>query len=181
VLTTLFVLAALGGGVLYARQRARSGKRTGIRMPARERGPGQLQTHDVVCHLGRDWLVEGVIQLEGGGRRRRLARLVDGSEVAWLLADADELVLLRGGIAEAPPTPPPDTLVLDGATFRMSDMGAGRVGHHGDVGSRSSDKCRYWRYCGPGGRRAWLDEFRSTDLLVGEVVAAALLDVLPGS
>ena len=52
---------------------------------------------------------------------------------------------------------------------------------HGDVGGRSSDKCRFWRYSGPGGRRAWLDEFRAPELLVGEVVAESLIEVLPGS
>src|SRR5262245_51908550 len=80
VLTTLLVLAAIGGGVLYARRRSRASaardRLTLPHLPAKERGASQLRTHDVVCHLGRDWLVEGVIQLEDGGRRRRLARLV---------------------------------------------------------------------------------------------------------
>ena len=182
MLTTLVVLALVGGGAAYwARRRRQKGHPAPQLGALRERGPRHLRTGDVVTHLGRDFLVEGVVQLEDGSHRRRLARLVDRDDVLWLLADEQELVLLKPDASETPPTPPPDTLVLGGETFRLRDVGSGRAGRHGDVGARSTDKCRFWRYSGPGGRRAWLDEFKDLELLVGDVVPEQLLEVLPGS
>jgi hypothetical protein len=180
VLTAVLVLMVIGSGafVWHATRRSRPNARA---LPHRQRGVGDIRTRDVVSHLGRDWLVEGVLQLEEGGRRRRLARLVDGSDERWLLADSDELALLARAEAEPPPLPPPDRLQLAGDSFHLVEAGGGRVARHGDVGSRSLERCRFWRYVGPGSRRAWLDEFRAAELLIGEAVPGALLELLPGS
>lgn len=180
MLTAILVLCVVGGGAL-AWQATRRERTRSSRLPVRVRGPGELRTRDVVSYLGRDYLVEGVVTLGEGALRRRLARLCDGPDECWLLAEGDELVLLRRASVEAPPLPPPESLLLETETYHLVDSGAGRAVHHGDVGTRTHDRARFWRYRGPGGRRAWLDDFRTTELLVGEVVSAAMLEVLPGS
>jgi Domain of unknown function (DUF4178) len=179
VLTAVLVAMVLGSGA-YAAWALRRGQQAKPRRVV-TRGPGEARTHDVITHMERDWLVEGVLQLGEAGRRRRLARLVDGSEVAWLLSGDGELALLFAADDAAPPLPPPDTLRLGADTFRLTEAGGGRVARHGDVGPRAMDRCRYWRYAGPGNRRAWVDEFRGAALLVGETIPEMLLDLLPGS
>ena len=178
VLTAVLLAMVVGSGA-YAAWALKKSRRH-RQAPASDRGPAEARTHDVISHMGRDWLVEGVVQLDEGGKRRRLARLVDGSEVAWLLAAEGELALLQPS-ADAPPLPPPDTLLVAGDTFRLIEAGGGRVARHGDVGPRAMERCRYWRYQGPGSRRAWLDEFRAAELLVGDAVPEAVLELLPGT
>jgi hypothetical protein len=176
----LLAAAACGGAALW-----RASKRGKLAPPdpptPMVRGPAQARTHDVVCYLARDWLIEGVVQIEDGRKRRRLARMVDGADVQWLLVDDGELVLLRPA-GEAPPRlPAPDALTVAGETFRLSEAGGGSVARHGDVASRAAEKCRFWRYRGGGGRRAWVDEFKQPELMVGEVVPESMLELLPGS
>jgi len=180
VLTTVLVIMVLGSGAL-AWQIGRRSQRAGRALPARARPPGEARTHDVVSHAGRDWLVEGVVQLDEGGKRRRLIRLVDGNDTQWLYSDGQELALLRPTDEAPPPLPPSDVLVLAGESFKLAEMGGGRTARHGDVGPRAMERCRFWRYVGPGSRRAWLDEFRAPELLVGDVVLESMLDLLPGS
>jgi hypothetical protein len=141
----------------------------------------QLQVGDVVLEGGEDWLVEGILVLEGGTHPVRLARLWDGRHDRWLASGGDELVLLRGRPGERPSLPPPTSLVIEGQAMKLVAAGGGAVVRHGDCGSRSADTCRYWRYQGPAAARAWIDDFPAADLLVGAVVSAELLDLLPGS
>ena len=179
VLTAVLLCMVVGSGAYAAWAVSRNKRQKPS--PAASRGPGDARTHDVVSHMGRDWLVEGVVQLDEAGKRRRLIRLVDGSEVAWLIAADGELAILQTAREAPPPLPPPDTLLCDGETFRLIEAGGGRVARHGDVGTRAMERCRYWRYAGPGSRRAWLDEFRTAELLVGEAIPETLLELLPGS
>ena len=92
MLTAVLLAMVVGSGAYAAWALRRSRKRE---QPAAARGPAEARTHDVVSHMDRDWLVEGVVQLDEGGKRRRLARLVDGSAVAWLLAADGELEFLE--------------------------------------------------------------------------------------
>jgi hypothetical protein len=179
-LTAVLVAMVLssGGYAAWALRRDRRRRR----LPARARRPGEARTHDIITHLGRDWMVEGVVQVDEAGRRHRLARLVDGADVAWLLSVDGELALLQpADPAQTPPVPPPDTLRLGDETFRLVETGGGRVARHGDVGSRAMERCRFWRYAGAGGKCAWLDDFRGPELMVGEQVPEAMLDLLPGA
>ena len=178
VLTAVLVAMVVGSGAYAAWALKRNRRRH--EHPASNRGPAEARTHDVISHLGRDWLVEGVVQLDEGGKRRRLARLVDGRDTTWLLSAEGELALLAP-TTDAPPLPPPDTLLVAGETFRLIEAGGGRVARHGDVGPRAMERCRYWRYQGPGTRRAWLDEFRAAELLVGDAVSEGVLELLPGT
>jgi uncharacterized protein DUF4178 len=148
---TAVLLAMVVGSGAYAAW-ALSKNRRGRQTPASSRGPADARTHD----------------------------LVDGSAVAWLLAADGELEFLEP-VEPVPPLPPPDTLLVAGDTFRLIEAGGGRVARHGDVGTRAMERCRYWRYQGPGGRRIWLDEFRAAELLVGEVISENLLELLPGT
>jgi hypothetical protein len=175
----LVCLLACGGAALYKLSRRESGPDR--RPQPRPRGPFELRTRDVVLIGGEDFVVEGVVQIEEGGKRRRLARLADGPRVRWLMSDETELVLLEPSPAEAAIAPPPDPLMHAGRSYRLAETGGGRALRHGDVGHRAVDRCRFWSYRGPGGERAWIDEFARPELMVGAVVSEGMIEVLPGT
>jgi hypothetical protein len=197
MLGTLALLTVVCGGGAYlwrarSRKRARSGpaKEPRPSEPARPReaaqeepsvrGPAEAKTHDVITHMERDYVVEGVLRLRVDGGIVRLARLVDAREVRWMLVGWGEIAILRAE-GERPALPPPDSLHVQGLSFTEHRNGHVSVDRHGDCGPRTQDRCRFWLYTGTGQSRAWIDDFPDGELLLGEVVLPQMIDLLPGS
>jgi hypothetical protein len=151
-------------------------------MPESARTLFHLRVGDVIVDGARDWLVEGVLVIEGGQRPMRLVRLWDRATDRWLATDGVELILLPGSTTDRPGLPPPDPLVLGTERLLLAGRGGGVVVRSGDCGMRSAERCRYWLYKGAGPLCAWIDDFPGTGLLYGEVVPPNhSIELLPGS
>ncbi|MDX2020136.1 MAG: DUF4178 domain-containing protein [Deltaproteobacteria bacterium] len=146
----------------------------------------KLQIKDVVCHQGRDWIVQGVLTYKLGGRTLPLARVVDGSDVRFvepLLDDLDDRVLLLAEVTDLETsTPPAPTLSYGGKTYVPRFSGTATVVVDGRVPERTSGSCEVWRYRAAGDLFLQIEKWPDrVVVLAGESVHKGMIDVLPGS
>ena len=151
--------------------------------------PGDLRVGDVVSVAAADpeqdgdYLVEGLVTLREGPRRRIVAVLADGTRSAWLVAaDDDEDWLLLEPTDAGITGEPPRQLRLDEHTYGLAtrrQAAASGVGVHG----RPEDgRVATYLYEGPGGRVAWLERWgRRVLAATGRPVPAHMVTFLPGS
>jgi hypothetical protein len=108
--------------------------------------PVRLSLEDAVSHEGEDYVVRGVLDYFGGGRRWRAYQLHDGRQERWLevRADGNHLVwLARRTEAIAPEG---DTVTLDGISYRQSDRGAASVSIESAAGRQEGVLVDYRRF-----------------------------------
>lgn len=146
----------------------------------------KLQIKDVVCHQGRDWIVQGVLTYKVGGRSLPLARVVDGPDVRFvepLLDELDDRVLLLSEITDLDTsTPPPPTIAYGGKSYVPRFSGTATVAVDGRVPGRSSGTCEMWRYRAAGDLFIQIEKWPDrVVVLAGESVHKGMIDVLPGS
>jgi hypothetical protein len=161
-----------------------------------ERTVRELKVGDVLTMDGRDFLVEGVIAYDEDGHRWTGGRLVDGSDIKWLVIGIERvgvtptrlLVQEEHEIAGYPP----EVLVLGEVRYALEKRGTATAKMTGDLGSLSAGKtqqpagaverCRWWLYDAAGDDTVvleqWGGEYR---VLRGKKVAADTLDLIPGS
>jgi hypothetical protein len=81
----------------------------------------KLNVKDIVSHMGRDWIVQGVVSYSLDGRALPLARVVDGPDVRWvepLLDDMDDRFLVLAEISDLNVnTPPPASIAYQGRSY----------------------------------------------------------------
>src|SRR5690242_16891577 len=101
----------------------------------------KIQVRDVVSHLGRDYLVEGVVSYHVNGKRFQLARAVDGRDVVWvepLRDDGDDRLVLFRELADLEMAiPPPESILYRGHTYLQRMAGKATVEIAGTVPDRS--------------------------------------------
>lgn len=175
-----------GGG--KRRDEELTGERTRLQLAAAEPTLHSLRPGDVVSHLGVDYLVEGAVTLDEDGKVTRLYRMADGARVRWLAVRAglDEPLVLEGVdglLAHATAHAAPEQLLHRGTAYRLSARSLARAAQTGQVGTLPvTDRAWVWEYAGAGAQRilavGWGDRMEA---LVGEPVAATLLEVLPGA
>lgn len=146
----------------------------------------KLHIRDIVSYQGRDWTVEGIVTYKVGGRTLPLARLVDGSEVAWLeplLDDMDDRVLWFTEVDDLDTAaPPPPTISYRGKSYVPRFSGTATVAVDGRAAGRSNGSCELWRYRAAGD--VFLQVERWPDRVVrlaGESIHKGMVDVLPGT
>lgn len=170
-------------------------ERAAARLASAEPSLHSLRPGDVVCHLGTDYLVEGVLSLDDAGRVTRLYRIADGAAVRWLAVrpgTAPPLVLDEvRGLSLGGDLSAPDELVHSGTAYRLATRTSTHVDQSGILGAFGS---------GPGDRtsapeRAWLYEYVASgarrllaltwsghaEAFAGEPVPARTLELLPGA
>jgi hypothetical protein len=162
-----------------------------------ERTVRDLRVDDVLTIDGRDFLCEGMIAYDEDGHRWVGGRVVDGSDVKWLVmgierASANSMRLL-GQDASHPLTGyPPEALVIEDVRYVLDKRGAATCSLFGDVGGLGAlkagrpeghvERCRWWLYNATGEDtlivEQWGNDYR---LLRGKKVGDGTVELIPGS
>lgn len=204
--TALLIAALVGivGGAAYLGVRNARGGRLESGPETRQLTAGgdkllvrtvlDLRVGDVVCHGGKEFLVEGAIHYDEAGHRWLAGRLVDVDAERWLLVGMERAgtdTVRMADIAGIEVSGyPPETMVVDGTRYNLEKRGTATAKATGQTdvigsGNLSTDsvhRCRWWRYEGAGGKclviEQWGDAFRT---LRGETIRISDLEMLPGS
>ena len=162
-----------------------------------ERTVRDLRVDDVLTIDGRDFLCEGLISYDEDGHRWLGGRVVDGSDVKWLVVGIE-----RSGagatrlLVQDDATPvsgyPPEAIVVGELRYALDKRGVATCelkGDTGGVGDLKKDRppghverCRWWLYNAPGDDtmlvEQWGSDFR---VLRGKKVGEGTVDLMPGS
>lgn len=197
--------AATVGGILYANEKRRRALPAGD-LPALPAGGGDrllertirdLRVGDVLTIDARDWLVEGTVLYDEDGHRWTGARIVDGSEVQWVVVGIERVGvapvrMLRYDTETEIAGYPPEALVIGELRYALDKRGTATCTMKGDVGSLGGmkekrpeshvERCRWWLYNAAGDDtlvlEQWGGEYR---LLRGRKVSGDTIDLIPGS
>src|SRR5215831_15367663 len=111
----------------------------------------KIQVRDVVSYAGRDYIVEGVLTYQHGGKSSsQLARAVDGDLVLWiepLREEADDRLLVLREIRDLEMSvPPPESISYHDLTYVRRLVGRATVEVAGQVPDRAGGSVQLWRY-----------------------------------
>jgi hypothetical protein len=144
VLLTVIGGAAAVGIVVNARRRALPGTGAPRALPPAgdkllERTVRDLRVDDVLTIDGRDFLVEGMIDYDEDGHRWTGARVVDGSDVKWLVAGIERagwgsMRLLAQDETTQITGYPPEVLVIGEVRYALDKRGAATCALSGELG-----------------------------------------------
>jgi hypothetical protein len=162
-----------------------------------ERTVSELRVGDVLTIDGRDFLCEGAIFYDEDGHRWRAGRVVDGTDVRWLVAGIE-----RTGtsglrlLAQDESTPitgyPPEAIVIGDVRYALDKRGTATCELRGDLGALGAlkkdrpeghvERCRWWLYSAPGEDtlivEQWGGDYR---VLRGKKIVEGTIDLIPGS
>ena len=139
--------------------------------------PVALNLEDAVSFEGEDYVVRGVLEYFGGGRRWRTYQLHDGRQERWLEVRADGTRLTWLERRHEPASEGDGDVVFDGVTFRPAERGAASVSIESAAGRQEGVLVEYRRYSADSNVlsvEAWPDGER---VLVGRTVAREDLDL----
>jgi hypothetical protein len=204
----LVVLAVIGGGAAVgarasARRRALGPGGSAHALPAGGGEPGGERTardprvNDVLTIDGKDFLVEGLINYDEDGHRWVGARVVDGSDVKWLIVGLERtgtsaMRLLTQDEATQISGYPPEVLVIGEVRYALDKRGAATCALHGDLGPLGAlkkdrpdghvERARWWLYAAPGDDTLLLEQWGSDyRVMIGKKVNEGTIDLIPGS
>ncbi len=145
----------------------------------------KIQVRDAVSYAGRDYVVEGVVSYEAGGKTWQLARAVDGDAVLWIepLRDEsdDRLLVLREIRDLEMSVPPPPAIAYHNLTYVQRLSTRVNVTVMGQVPERASGSVMVWRYRAAGDLYLQIEEAPGrVAMLAGESVHKGMIDILPG-
>jgi hypothetical protein len=107
--------------------------------------PVSLRLADAVSYEGGDYVVRGVLDYFGGGRRWRVYQLHDGKQERWLDVRAEGTQLAWLARVADPSVPRADSVTLDGVEYRLTDRGAASVGIESAAGRQDGVLVEYRR------------------------------------
>ncbi|HET7771281.1 MAG TPA: DUF4178 domain-containing protein, partial [Chloroflexota bacterium] len=139
--------------------------------------PVALSLEDAVSYEGEDYVVRGVLDYFGGGRRWRAYQLHDGRNERWLevRADGTQLTWLMRQTGAVPPSG--DQVSLDGVTYRQSERGAASVSIESAAGRQDGVLVDYRRFSAESGALTLEDWPDGERALVGRTVQREDLDL----
>jgi hypothetical protein len=148
----------------------------------------KIQVRDVVSYAGRDYIVEGVLTYQLGGKRYELARAVDGDVVLWIepprdgaQVSNDRLLMLREIRDLEMSVPPPESISYHELTYVQRLSGRATVEVSGQAPERVGGSVQLWRYRAAGDLYLQIEEGGGrVFMLAGESVHTGMIDVLPG-
>lgn len=162
-----------------------------------ERSVRDLRVDDVLTMDGKDFLVEGVISYDEDGHRWLGGRIVDGTDVQWLLiglerASASSTRVLRQDDAHPIAGYPPEALVIGEVRYVLDKRGAATCQLFGDIGGLGAlkkdrpeghvERCRWWLYSAPGDDTLLVEQWGSDyRVLRGKKVVDGTIELIPGS
>jgi hypothetical protein len=154
-----------------------------------EPNPMKMQVRDVVSHLGRDYLVEGVVTYRVNGKQFQLVRAVDGKDagqdVLWVeptRGDSDDRVLVLKEIQDLEmAVPPPESIQYGDFTYLQRLTGTATVEISGAVPERSPGRAQLWRYRAAGDLFLHIESgLGGVWTAAGESVHRGMIEILPG-
>lgn len=162
-----------------------------------ERGVSELRVNDVLTIDGKDFLVEGMIHYDEDGHRWIGARVVDGSDVRWLVvgierAGTGAIRLLAQDESTQISGYPPEVLVVGDVRYALDKRGAATCALHGDLGSLGAlqkdrpdghvERARWWLYGAPGDDTLLLEQWGGDyRVLRGKKIGDGTIELIPGS
>jgi hypothetical protein len=162
-----------------------------------ERGVADVRVDDVLTIDGSDFLVEGLINYDEDGHRWIGARVVDGSDVQWLVvgierAGTGAMRLLVQDESTQISGYPPEVLVIGDVRYALDKRGAATCALHGDLGPLGAlkkdrpdghvERARWWLYSAPGDDTLLLEQWGSDyRVLRGKKVGEGTIELIPGS
>jgi hypothetical protein len=210
VLWILLVLLTVVGGVMAvgvaSRNKALPGGGTTKALPGAggsggasllERTVRDLRVDDVLTIDGKDFLCEGLVAYDEDGHRWIGGRVVDGSDVKWLVvglerASASSLRLLAQDESTPVTGYPPEALVFGEVRYVLDKRGTATCQLFGDLGALGSmkkdrpeghvERCRWWLYSAPGDDTLLVEQWGSDyRVLRGKKVGDGTVELIPGS
>jgi hypothetical protein len=156
----------------------------------------KIQLRDVLSLSGRDYVVEGLISYQMGGRTSVLARAVDGAGVIWIEPPAGDGRTAISTSAEATDdrlfvlheikdldlsVPPPESVSYHGVSYVLRLTGRAMLAVKGEVPGRAPGTAQLWRYRTAGDQILQIEEEHgSLFMLAGQSVHRGMIDHLPG-
>jgi len=145
----------------------------------------KLQVRDVVSYAGRDYIVEGVVTYQSGGKATQLARAADGDLVLWIEPPRDDsgdrLLILHEIRDLEMSVPPPESISYHELTYVRRFSGRASIEVSGQVPERTAGTVQIWRYRAAGDLFLQIEEGAGrVSMLAGESVHRGMIDVLPG-
>ncbi len=186
VVVALLALAGVGG-YLLARRRSGDDRASGDSLvPARGPDRGdvrRLQVGDVVRHGFDDLIIRETYHLTEDGFSWQEHRADNGR---WLsVEDDDKLEVAWWETVEARLEPGPETVVLEGVTYRRREHGRATFRSERADGPGPTGSVEYYDYAGPDGRLLGFERFTSEgdwEVSTGRTVnPTADLDIYPGT
>lgn len=202
LLTVIGGIAAVGVAANERRKALSPGGGAPRRLPSAgdrllERTVRDLRIDDVLTIDGKDFLVEGMINYDEDGHRWTGARVVDGSDVKWLVVGIDRtgagsMRLLVQDDATQIAGYPPEVLVIGEARYALDKRGAATCALHGELGPLGAlkkdrpdghvERARWWLYSAPGDETLLLEQWGADyRVLRGKKVGEGTLELIPGS
>ena len=161
-----------------------------------ERGVRDVRVDDVMTIDTRDFLVEGLISYDEDGHRWSGARVVDGSDVRWLVVGIERTGNVTRLLTQDDTTQisgyPPEVLVIGDVRYALDKRGTATCALHGDVGALGAlkkdrpdghvERARWWLYAAPGDDTLLLEQW-GTDyrVLRGKKIGEGTIELIPGS
>lgn len=162
-----------------------------------ERTVRDVRVDDVLTIDGSDFLVEGTIGYDEDGHRWTGARVVDGSNVQWLIvgierAGSGAVRLLTHDESTQISGYPPEVLVIGELRYALDKRGAATCSLRGDLGALGAlkkdrpdghvERVRWWLYTAPGDDTLLLEQWGSDyRVLRGKKVSDGTIELIPGS
>jgi hypothetical protein len=162
-----------------------------------ERTVRDLRVDDVLTIDGKDYVCEGMIAYDEDGHRWIGGRIVDGTEVTWLVvgierASSTSNRLLKQDESTPISGYPPEAIVLGDVRYALDKRGTATCQLFGDVGGLGAlkkdrpeghvERCRWWLYSAPGDDTLLVEQWGSDyRLLRGKKVGDGMVELLPAS
>jgi len=201
LLTVIGGAAAVGMAASERRKGLPSGGRQAALPPGSdklvERTVRDLRVDDVLTIDGKDFLVEGTINYDEDGHRWTGARVVDGSDVKWLIVGIERvgsgaLRLLGQDESTQISGYPPEVLVIGELRYALDKRGAATCALRGDLGALGAlkkdrpdghvERARWWLYGAPGDDTLLLEQWGSDyRVLRGKKIGDGTIELIPGS
>jgi hypothetical protein len=162
-----------------------------------ERGVRDVRVGDVLTIDSRDFIAEGLIKYDEDGHRWSGARVVDGSDIRWLVVGIERtggntLRMLKQDETNLVSGFPPEALVIGEVRYAQAKRGTASCALHGELGAIGElkkgrpdghvERCRWWLYNAPGDDtlivEQWGDDYR---VLAGKKVGEGTIELMPGS
>ena len=202
LVTILGATAAVGIAVSDRRKALRGGSTPkalseGANDRLLERTIRDLRVDDVLTIDSKDFLCEGLISYDEDGHRWIGGRVVDGSDVKWLVVGIDRAAssstrLLAQDDATAIAGYPPEALVIGEVRYALDKRGAATCKLFGDLGPLGAlkkdrpeahvERCRWWLYSAPGDDTLLVEQFGADyRVLRGKKIGDGIVELIPGS